>query len=387
MLSNNKMSYDDNFIILDDLSKSDLWTLLRENVKEHLPKGQRNKQRVSKVLKSMNIKWTNTHSDLVDAYDTVRNKDRVTNAVKQLPKVIPMIRNPEKHFTLSRDETAINNVKKHFDMTRDTTFRNNVVIKAFTLTNEKYRYLLIKKNINSIINIVKNYIVQAIKQEKRKFGHDNLTYQIQMNFQSSNGSYYRNFVLRNTNVYEDQFHIEMMKMISTLPAQAQENIDNNAKDAPDYLYKFIGFRMIIINGGKSGGCDSSEHAESLIDKRNPDQKFHLLSLKSKRNNCLLNCFNRALNIKKVYPHTIKKALGYGPDDPIDYKHLPKIAKYYQTTFNIDCGYKLMNHDQDVIMEYNVQSENLVFIFLLPKDEHFHYYLCDKIICAQKKKVS
>ena len=396
-----------NDIILDDLSKPELYNLIKQDIKRELPRGQKNNKNVVSFLKYAGISYKDTKQKLLDLYPTdsyikkmiqKNNIDKVKIFNTKIRQFVSAKKNGR--LTLINLKERFNIERKEEFKTHSTTFFKNgtfninfdiqkirnkkmntkTIIGRLKETSKIYREdrcLVLDQNKEIIINSIREFVISEIRDSKL----ENFLWRLQANFDSMNSNHGRQVIFNNLKINtndEDDSKIwvyEFDKMITLLPAQAQENYTNNeVPENNDYLYMFKGFQLMIVDLPNEGGCDSREHKNKPFYNPFDKKKYILTSLKSKNNNCLLNCFNRAFDIDK-HAHTIKRELGYDIDDMIHFKDIRKIIDYYQNNFSLSCGCILLNSEGKIILEYKTNAEKVALLFLICD----HYYICENMV--------
>lgn len=112
----------------------------------------------------------------------------------------------------------------------------------------------------------------------------------------------------------------------------------------------------------AGGCNSCYKSEQMTYCGNT---IKLISPKSSNNNCLFMCFLKSLNLNgnKYNLTKIRNELNI-PEGEIDIKYVDDIAKYF------NCGYILLNQQQEIIKHRDLVNKPTVHILLMDN----HYYI-------------
>lgn len=98
------------------------------------------------------------------------------------------------------------------------------------------------------------------------------------------------------------------------------------------------YYISVVENPNAGGCDEANTHSFVFNDFYPRCRIWMISPKAKNNNCLINCFNTALNLKgnKSLSSQIRKHLGYKPNTPIDWQDVHKVAEYHRVNLELYC---------------------------------------------------
>ena len=289
-----------------------------------------------------------------------RNEERRLQRREQA-KEQRKVREQEREYNLKRYDTRINQFGEFQSIDIDNLFNNRVQnIKIVLEEDQRINFMLVSDHRYKIIQTIRNYVNYLISNKERELGHTNIGYRVKLNFESGDGQYKKNIVVSQTHLQKGDWKGAIDHLISTLPPQATET---KADENNDYLLRLVSFEVILFDNGASGGCADRECVDSI---KKYNYTIKLKSVKSKHNNCLINCFLNFLGNKK-YAKVVRKELGLEEGTKIHYKMIPKIADYF------DCGYTLINCEgEEIVSPYNTEKENIVNLCLM----FDHYYLVE-----------
>jgi hypothetical protein len=122
--------------------------------------------------------------------------------------------------------------------------------------------------------------------------------------------------------------------------------------------------VFISNLPNKGGC---RNGKSVVEKLriSDTQTIKLQNLKSKNNNCLIQCFIKGCNLKgnEVKADIVRQKIGLPLNTKIPISDITKISKYFRK------GFILANQNYNIIAQQKYKdSTEYILIFL--RDEHY-----------------
>ncbi len=125
--------------------------------------------------------------------------------------------------------------------------------------------------------------------------------------------------------------------------------------------------ILVSPFSHKGGCNDGKTKITSL-KRSKHETIRLINLKSKNNNCLIQCFNTSSKNKgnKIKNDSIRKELGLPLGTKIDIKDVDKIADYFQQS------YVLINQSYNIIGQKLINGSEPINLMLINE----HYYLIE-----------
>lgn len=162
-------------------------------------------------------------------------------------------------------------------------------------------------------------------------------------------------------------------------------------ETQNYFVYTYSIEIIISNLSDKGGCSDHKGKYKSSREKFGDDSIILKSYKSKNNNCLLQCYNIAYDVKgnEIKPDSVRKALNIPSNEKIGLDKIPMITEYYNTKLNKNKGFQVLNEKFEIVSyKYFDNSEDYIKLFL--RDEHYFLFdviefkKCDK--CGRKLRL-
>jgi len=137
-----------------------------------------------------------------------------------------------------------------------------------------------------------------------------------------------------------------------------------------YTTDFVSQKILIAPLPFKGGCNNGKtKVEKII--RSKFETLKLTNVKSKNNNCLLQCFNVHTQRKgnSIKADAIRKIIGFPLSTKIDIDDVPQVSDYFQQS------YILFNQNYELLSQMYYEGSNDYLILVL-RDEH--YYIAEVI---------
>lgn len=174
--------------------------------------------------------------------------------------------------------------------------------------------------------------------------------------------------------------IKDIKDVKDLIAKAKEEYKKHLQEY-NFLIKYVD--VLIFKNSTQGGCNPENTKYTHEKIKTDDDKYitiNYVNCKSKNNNCLFSCLNKALNIKgnEIKPDVIREKLNIEKNTMLNIDDIKNIttSNYYK------CGFILFDESNKIIASNDLNNTNVVKLKLLNKHymligETKYLYKCDK----------
>jgi hypothetical protein len=149
----------------------------------------------------------------------------------------------------------------------------------------------------------------------------------------------------------------------------------------DYILLLTSVNILIAPFGNKGGCtDSKTKTMKLVKSKN--EKIVLKTFESKNNNCLFVCLNYFYDVKgnKYKPDEIRKELNIPLNEKIHYQKINEITKWYNTKFNKNYGFHIINSDYETLTFKN--SDEKLCNIMLHNEHYFIFEVLSYVKCSK-----
>jgi|GEM_PF-4896273 len=254
--------------------------------------------------------------------------------------------------------------KRHiFKVKTDDIFRPGDIEIIHIRINKLFKGQLI----NKLITVDPYPLTQSTAGKISKFCYDQLQSEILIASAINNGGYgiymKANFSDENTKFHASAVFRENASY--DLIFQKIIKLSDKNYDTASYTIDFTSLHIIISSFPNQGGCNPKSQNKIEKIKINKGTSIRLLNLKSKNNNCLIQCFvfGSCLKGNKYKPDSIKKELGFNKNDMIKINDVHLVSDYFKK------GFYLYNTKLEVINSKLYDDEN-DFINLYLRDDHY-----------------
>lgn len=153
---------------------------------------------------------------------------------------------------------------------------------------------------------------------------------------------------------------------------------NKHYDTIDYILSLTKVELIVTKLSTKGGCNNKRVKIECTKQIDQLTTMRLRSLKSTNNNCLIQCFIYACQLKgnKVKANAVRKAIGLEKGAKIHINDVSKVGDYFKK------GYLIMNEKMD-ILQLKTYGDKNDYIQIMLRDDH--YYICEMINRRQCEK--
>jgi hypothetical protein len=227
---------------------------------------------------------------------------------------------------------------------------------------------LIEANIRPMAAFLRKVVQDRLRKVKGRVG-GHAVY-AQMSFAGENGTY-NSAVFRSLPAIMDEDNV-----LRTLLNKTGKTYNNET-----YTVSLISIKIIVTPLGRAGGCADKtltkkvylkpEYAGMSDRAKTRRDYYKAVSLKSRDNNCAIQCFIYACGLKgnQVKPSGVRKKVGLLQGTKVDIGDLDKLAKYFNK------AYVLYNQEDEQIAVSDKQPGDP----LLLKLENDHYFVLEHCI--------
>ncbi len=304
---------------------------------------------------------------------------KLSKEYNKLKKTDPTIKWND-YLSNTKRPIIINRVKKQILRNRvkapliKTVFKNVDTLKAYEFPIEKsYKVTTYNNWVDDLIYMLVHIYLRIVKE--------------------NGNNIYCSFYLKGQNQTREQEKNKIVSEWKTLKIKDIKDVKDLVEKAKaeykkklqeySFLIKYV--NVLLFKNSTAGGCnpENSKYTSEKITIDGANIQISYIDCKSKNNNCLFSCINRALNIKgnATKPDVIREKLGIEKGTKININDIKKITDYYK------CGFILSNESNKIIASNDLNNDDVVNLKLINEnylliDNYKYYYDCKK--CGKKQ---